>query len=112
MDMGRKDEIERFGVYWVDLDPTRGSEIKKTRPCIVISPDELNRHLNTVIVVPLTSTLRYYPFRVRCLIADKEGEAAIDQLKTVDKSRIGKRMSVLSSSEIRQIKEVLHQMFE
>lgn len=93
--MGREDEIERFSVYWVNLDPTKGSEIKKTRPCIVVSPDELNRHLNTVIIVPLTSTIRNYPFRVRCLVADKEGEAAIDQLKTVDKSRIGKYVSSL-----------------
>lgn len=110
--MGRENEIERFSVYWVDLDPTKGSEIKKTRPCIVVSPDELNRHLNTVIIVPLTSTIRNYPFRVHCLVADKEGEAAIDQLKTVDKSRIGRYISSLRKSEIKQIKEILQQMFE
>ena len=110
--MGREDEIERFSVYWVNLDPTKGSEIKKTHPCIVVSPDELNRHLNTAIIVPLTSTIRNYPFRVRCLVADKEGEAAIDQLKTVDKSRIGKYVSSLRKSEIKQMKEVLRQMFE
>ena len=110
--MGREDEIERFSVYWVNLDPTKGSEIKKNRPCIVVSPDELNRHLNSVIIVPLTSTIRNYPFRVRCLVADKEGEAAIDQLKTVDKSRIGKYVSSLRKSEIKQMKEVLRQMFE
>lgn len=110
--MGREDEIERFSVYWVNLDPTKGSEIKKIRPCIVVSPDELNRHLNTVIIVPLTSTIRNCPFRVRCLVADKEGEAAIDQLKTVDKSRIGKYVSSLRKSEIKQMKEVLRQMFE
>lgn len=112
MDMGRENEIERFSVYWVDLDPTKGSEIKKTRPCIVVSPDELNRHLNTVIIVPLTSTIRNYPFRVHCLVAGKEGEAAIDQLKTVDKSRIGRYISSLRKSEIKQIKEILQQMFE
>lgn len=110
--MGRQDEIERFSVYWIDLDPTKGSEMKKTRPCIVVSPDELNRHLNTVIIVPLTSTIRNYPFRVRCLVADREGQAAIDQLKTVDKSRIGKYISSLRKSEIQEIKEVLRQMFE
>lgn len=110
--MGRQDEIERFSVYWIDLDPTKGSEIKKTRPCIVVSPDELNRHLSTVIIVPLTSTIRNYPFRVRCLVTDREGQAAIDQLKTVDKSRIGKYISSLRKSEIQQIKEVLRQMFE
>lgn len=112
MDMGRENEIERFSVYWVDLDPTKGSEIKKMRPCIVVSPDELNRHLNTVIIVPLTSTIRNYPFRVHCLVAGKEGEAAIDQLKTVDKSRIGRYISSLRKSEIKQIKEILQQMFE
>lgn len=110
--MGRQDEIERFSVYWIDLDPTKGSEIKKIRPCIVVSPDELNRHLSTVIIVPLTSTIRNYPFRVRCLVADREGQAAIDQLKTVDKSRIGKYISSLRKSEIQEIKEVLRQMFE
>lgn len=110
--MGRQDEIERFSVYWIDLDPTKGSEIKKIRPCIVVSPDELNRHLNTVIIVPLTSTIRNYPFRVSCLVADREGQAAIDQLKTVDKSRIGKYISSLRKSEIQEIKEVLRQMFE
>lgn len=112
MDMERREEIERFSVYWVDLNPTKGSEIKKTRPCIVVSPDELNKHLNTVIVVPLTSTIRNYPFRVGCLVADTEGEAAIDQIRTVDKSRIGKYISSLRKSEIQQIKEVLRQMFE
>lgn len=110
--MGRENEIERFSVYWVDLDPTKGSEIKKTRPCIVVSPDELNRHLNTVIIVPLTSTIRNYPFRVHCLVADREGEAAIDQLRTVDRSRIGRYISSLRKSEIKQIKEILQQMFE
>lgn len=110
--MERKDEIERFSVYWVDLDPTRGSEIKKTRPCIVISPDELNKHLNTVIIVPLTSTIRNYPFRVRCTVAEQEGEAAIDQLKTIDKCRIGRYISTLRASEIQHIKDVLRQMFE
>lgn len=112
MDMGRQDEIERFSVYWVDLGPTRGSKIKKTRPCIIVSPDELNRHMNTAIIVPLTSAIRNYPFRVHCLVGGKEGEVAIDQLKTIDKSRIGDYISSLRKSEIRQIKEVLQQMFE
>lgn len=109
--MGRE-EIERFSVYWIDLNPTKGSEIQKKRTCIVVSPDELNRHLNTVIIVPLTSTIRNYPFRVRCTVNGQDGEAVIDQLRTVDKSRLGAYISSLRNSEIKQIKEVLYQLFE
>ena len=110
--MGRRREIEQFNVYWVNLDPTVGSEIKKTRPCIIISPDSLNMHLNTVIIAPLTSTLRNYPFRPHCMVAGKEGEVVIDQLKAVDKSRIGSYLASLKEIEIMRIKDVLHQMFE
>lgn len=110
--MGRKEEIERFSVYWVDLNPTQGGEINKVRPCVVVSPDELNKHLQTVIIVPLTSTLRNYPFRVRCVVAGQEGEAAVDQLKTIDKQRIKEYISSLKKTEILQLKEVLRQMFE
>ena len=78
----------QYDVCWVELDPTQGSEIAKTRPCVVVSPDELNALLNTVVVVPLTSTLRGYPFRVQCVVAGKKGELAIDQIRAVDKSRL------------------------
>ncbi|HYW11063.1 MAG TPA: type II toxin-antitoxin system PemK/MazF family toxin [Longimicrobium sp.] len=83
---------ERFGVYLVSLDPTVGSEIKKTRPCLIVSPDELNRHVATVIVAPMTTKGRTYPTRVPCLFEGKKGEIVLDQLRTVDKTRLIKRL--------------------
>lgn len=74
----------RGDVYLVDLDPTRGSEIRKTRPCLVVSPDELNQHLRTVIMAPMTTGGQAYPWRVRCRFRDRAGFIAIDQLRTVD----------------------------
>jgi mRNA interferase MazF len=84
--------VERVGVYLISLDPTLGAEMKKTRPCVIISPDELNRHLRTVIVAPLTSSMRAYPFRVDTKVAGREGQLAIDQIRAIDKSRIVKRL--------------------
>lgn len=106
--MGR--EISQYGVFWVSLDPTTGSEIAKTRPCIVISPDELNEHLRTAIIAPLTSTIKNYPFRVNCVIGEKHGSIALDQIRTVDKTRIGYPMGRLKQAEIESIKSVLMEM--
>jgi mRNA interferase MazF len=78
----------RGGVYWVNLDPTRGSEIRKTRPCVVVSPDELNAHLNTVIVAPVTSGGRPYPWRIECRVQNRDGRVALDQLRTIDRERL------------------------
>ena len=110
MDMGR---IEQYNAYWVTLDPTQGSEIAKTRPCVVISPDELNYYLNTVVIVPLTSTLRNYPFRLQCRLAGKIGELAIDQVRTVDKTRlnVSNPLGQLSANEIIALKSLLNEMF-
>ena len=110
MDMGR---IEQYCAYWVTLDPTQGSEIAKTRPCVVVSPDELNDYLNTVVIVPLTSTLRNYPFRVQCVVTGKKGELAIDQIRTVDKTRlnISNCFGRLSISEIIDLQNIMHEMF-
>ena len=83
---------ERFDVYLVSLDPTVGSEIKKTRPCLIVSPDELNRHLATVIVAPMTTKGRTYPTRVPCVFQGKKGEIVLDQLRTVDRTRLVKRL--------------------
>lgn len=82
--------VNRFDVYLVALDPTLGSEIKKTRPCVVISPDEMNRHLNTVIIAPLTSTRKKYPTRVGLSFQGKKGDIVLDQIRTVDKKRLVK----------------------
>jgi mRNA interferase MazF len=87
--------MNRFEVWLVNLDPTIGSEIQKTRPAVIVSPDELNRHLRTVIVVPLT-TGKTYPFRVATKVAGKPGVAAVDQIRTVDKQRLVKKVGTIS----------------
>jgi len=80
--------VKRFDVYLVNLDPTIGSEIQKTRPCLVISPDELNRYIRTVIVAPMTTKGRPYPTRVSCRFQRKSGQIVLDQIRTVDKARL------------------------
>lgn len=85
-------EVKRFEVYLVNLDPTVGSEIKKSRPCLIISPDELNRFIATVIVAPMTTKGRDYPSRVSCVFQGKQAQIVLDQIRTVDKSRLVKRL--------------------
>jgi mRNA interferase MazF len=109
--MGRREEINRYKVFWVTLDPTEGSEIAKTRPCVVISPDELNEHLHTVIVAPMTTTQEKYPYRLNCAIAGKSGSIALDQTRTIDKTRIGDYICQLKAPEIETIKAILQEMF-
>jgi mRNA interferase MazF len=104
-------EVQRFGIYWVSLDPTQGSEIRKTRPCIVVSPDEMNRHLATVIVAPMTSTIKAYPTRVPINTGKKAGEVVLDQIRTVDKSRLTKRMGIADPATAQKICAVLGEMF-
>jgi mRNA interferase MazF len=101
----------RGEVHLVALDPTRGSEIKKTRPCLVISPDELNAHLRTVIVAPMTSTGRPYPFRVDCKFEGKLGFVVLDQVRTVDRERLVRRLGKLSSTAFERVLAVLQEMF-
>ena len=101
----------RGDVCLVQLDPTRGSEIRKTRPCMIISPDELNQHLRTLIVAPMTTAGQSYPWRVACRFQNRAGFIAIDQLRTVDSERITKRMGRLSSSTFRTVLNVLQEMF-
>lgn len=103
--------IHRFGVYLVNLDPTRGSEIKKTRLCVVISPDEMNRHIRTVIIAPMTTKERTYPSRVSCTFEGKEGQIVLDQIRTVDKSRLEKRLGELGEEVQEDIISVLSEMF-
>ena len=101
----------RFDVYWVALDPTVGSEIKKTRPCVIVSPDELNEHISTVIVAPLTTRGRPYPTRVSCHVDGKEGRIVLDQLRTVDKRRLLDRMGTIDTATQRQVLAVLAALF-
>jgi mRNA interferase MazF len=101
----------RFEVYLVQLDPTRGSEIRKTRPCLVISPDEMNRHLRTVIVAPMTSQGHVYPSRVQVTFADVDGLVVLDQIRTVDRTRLVRRLGVLDEPAARQVLDVLVALF-
>ena len=102
----------RFEVWLVDLDPTQGSEINKTRPCLVISPDELNRFLRTVTIAALTSVGRPYPSRVTCRFQGKAGQVALDQLRSVDKARLVRKLGVLPAAATRAVCERLIEMFQ
>ncbi len=99
---------KRGEVCWVALDPAMGSEMQKTRPGLVVSPDELNRFLTTVIIAPITSTLREYPYRVACKLKNKRCSIAIDQLRAVDRSRLGKKVARV---EMAAVLSVLAEMF-
>ena len=101
----------RGDVYLIELDPTRGSEIRKTRPCLVVSPDELNQHLRTVIVAPMTTGGHAYPWRVRCRFRERAGFVAIDQLRTVDSTRFVKRLGRVSPSTLTAVLAILQEMF-
>jgi mRNA interferase MazF len=103
--------IERFDVYLIVLDPTVGSEIQKTHPCVVISPDEMNRHIATVIVAPMTTKGRSYPTRVACTFQGKEGQIVLDQIRTVDKSRLVRKLVKLEDEIQHEILSVLNEMF-
>ncbi len=103
-------EIVQYAIVLVNLDPTLGSEIQKTRPCVVISPNEMNKHLNTIIIAPMTSSLKEYPTRVSVNHNSKKGMIALDQIRTVDKKRILKVLGKLNKTEIQFTKEVLKEM--
>lgn len=103
--------VRRYDVYLVNLDPTQGSEIKKTRPCAVISPDEMNRHIRTVIVAPMTSVRRDYPTRVDITFQKKKGQVVLDQIRTVDKTRLVKHLGRLPEGRARDVANMLQQMF-
>lgn len=102
---------KRFEVYLVNLDPTIGAEITKTRPCVIISPDEMNKHISTVIVAPMTTKGRTYPTRVTCKFEGKTGQVVLDQIRTVDKSRLVRKLGSLSKQVQNSIPAVLNEMF-
>jgi len=101
----------QYQVIIVNLDPTLGSEIKKTRPCVIISPNEMNKHLRTITIAPLTTKSRKYPTRVAINFDKKQGWAVIDQIITIDKKRIIKSLQNLSNNEILNIKEIIKKTF-
>ena len=103
--------FSRFDIYYINLDPTIGKEIKKTRPCVIISPNEMNYNISTVIIAPLTSRLRNYPTRVPCKVEGKQGQIVLDQIRTVDKIRLIKRISTLNKITQTKVLNVLKEMF-
>ena len=109
--MARRLTAARFEVHQVDLDPTRGSESHRSRPCLVVSPDEMNRHLRTVIVAPMTSQGRSYPTRVAVRLRGTAGQVVLDQLRTVDKKRLVRRLGVLDQVTARRVLDVLAEIF-
>ena len=103
--------INRFDVFLILLNPTRGSEIRKTRPCLVISPDEMNQHIQTVIIAPMTTKGRAYPSRVSCTFQGKRGQVILDQIRTVDKTRLVRRLGTISAGVQQKVLNVLQEMF-
>src|SRR3972149_2601234 len=103
--------VNRFDVYLVNLDPTIGTEIQQTRPCVAISPDEMNRHIATVIVTPMTSRGRPYPTRVPCRFEGKDGQVVLDQIRTVDRVRLTKKLGRISTPTQKAVLAVLAEMF-
>ena len=109
--MGMVMIVRRFEVYLINLDPTQGSEIKKTRPCLVISPDEMNRFIATVIVAPMTTKCRDYPTRVSCEFQGKQGQVVLDQIRTIDKSRLIEKLGEVDNSTKTKVLSTLAEMF-
>jgi mRNA interferase MazF len=105
-------EVNRFDVFLVALDPTIGRGIKKMRPCTVISPDEMNHHIGTVIIAPMTTKSRAYPTRVPCTFQGVVGQVVLDQIRTVDKTRLVKKLGRLSPAASDRVLLVLSEMFE
>ncbi len=104
-------EIRRFAIHLVALDPAQGSEIRKMRPCVVVSPDEMNRHIRTVIIAPMTTASRPYPSRVPVRFQGKDGQIALDQIRTVDQTRLTKKLGELPGAVQRQVAATLVEMF-
>ena len=109
--MVTEEDVLRGDVYLVSLNPTRGSEIRKTRPCVVVSPDELNAHLRTWIVAPLTSGGHPSPIRVRCRFQDQDGHGVLDQIRAIDGDRLIKRLGALADDTLGEVLNVLQAMF-
>ena len=103
--------VRRFEVYLVNLDPTQGSEIKKTRPCLVISPDEMNRFIATVIVAPMTTKGRDYPTRISCEFQGKQGQVVLDQIRTIDKSRLLQKLGEVDNRTKTEVLATLAELF-
>jgi mRNA interferase MazF len=104
-------EIKQYQIILVNLDPTIGSKIKKTRSCVVVSPDEMNKHLRTVVIAPMTKSSKNYPTRIEIKHDNKTGWIVLDQIRTIDKQRIIKDLGKLSKPEIKEIKSIIKETF-
>ena len=102
--------IDQYSIYLVNLEPAIGHEIKKTRPCVIISPDEMNQHISTVIIAPMTTKSHAYPTRVPLTFKGKKGWIVLDQIRTVDKRRVIKKVGKISPNKIAEIKNVINEM--
>ncbi len=109
--MVERNPVQRFEVHLISLDPTKGSEIRKTRPCLIISPDEMNKHIRTVIIAPMTSTIKNYPTRVTTTFQGKKGQIVLDQIRTVDKGRLIKNLGSISKAAEEKVLGVLQEIF-
>jgi mRNA interferase MazF len=104
-------EINQYDIVLVNLDPTMGSEMKKTRPCLVLSPNEMNKYLQTIVVAPMTTSSKSYPTRVEIKHNQTKGWIAIDQIRTIDRARIVKRYETLTTKEVVKVKKVIKETF-
>ncbi len=104
-------ELIQYSIVLVNLDPTLGSEIQKTRPCVIVSPNEMNKHLKTIVICPMTTNTKEYPTRVAVNQVGKSGMIIVDQIRTIDKSRIQKVFGKLNKTEIKMCKEVIKEIF-
>ncbi len=102
--------IHQYEVYWVDLEPAKGSELKKTRPCIVISPDEMNHAIRTVIIAPITSTSKNYPTRIKIYLKKKECWIVLDQIRCIDKRRLMKKAGTINDDMVLEVKKIIREM--
>ena len=103
--------VNRFDVYLINLDPTVGSEIQKTRPCLIISPDEMNRHIRTVIIAPMTTAGKDYPTRISCKFKKKKGQIVLDKIRTIDKTRLVKKLGSINPETQLEVISVLQRLF-
>ena len=104
-------DTNRFDILLVSFDPSQGHEIKKTRPCVIVSPNEMNKYIKTLIVAPMTSKIRNYPTRIPVVFESKEGTIALDQIRTIDKSRIIRKLGTLDTKTATLVLEILGKMF-
>lgn len=104
-------ELNQYSIVLVNLDPTVGSEIRKVRPCVIVSPNEMNKFVNMIVIAPMTSNLKRYPTPIAVQHNDKKGMVAIDQIRAIDKARIIKKFDQLTKSEIRKCKDVIRETF-